>query len=122
MLRSLIFGRERRMPMSRQQTHRHAGRHAVHAAAMTLTLLAAMAQRADAGSDRAPTSLTAISPIFGQLVAFSQPLGFVVAFEQPTADRYIREAVPNGETIDDWSQMITVTGANLAINGGQHMC
>lgn len=66
---------------------------------------------ADAGSDRALTSAMAVSPIFGQLVAFAQPLGFVVAFEQPTADRYIREAVLKGETTEDWSQMITVTGA-----------
>lgn len=99
------------MPNSRQQTHRCRGRRAARAAAMTLALLAAMAQPADAGSDGAPTSFTAISPIFAQLVAFSQPLDFVVAFEQPTADRYIREAVLKGETIDDWSQMITVTGA-----------
>ncbi|MDX2204117.1 MAG: hypothetical protein NW223_15305 [Hyphomicrobiaceae bacterium] len=99
------------MPSSRLQTNRRAGRRAAHAAAMTFALLAATAQPAEAGSDRPPASLTAISPIFGQLVAFSQPLGFVVAFEQPTADQYIREAVLKGETIDDWSQMITVTGA-----------
>jgi hypothetical protein len=99
------------MPRRWQQTHRPAGRRAARAAAMTLALLAAMAQPADAGSDGVPKSFTAISPIFGQLVAFSQPLGFVVAFEQPTADRYIREAVLKGETVEDWSQMITVTGA-----------
>lgn len=97
------------MLSSRQQIHLD---RFCHAAAMTLALLAATGPRpADAAGDQAPTSLTAISPIFGQLVAFSQPLGFVAAFEQPTADRYIREAVLKGETIDDWSQMITVTGA-----------
>lgn len=69
--------------------------------------------------DEAPAGFTAISPIFGQLVAFTQPAGFVPAFEQPTADRYIREAVPKGETLDSWTEMITVTGAKgLAADPG----
>ncbi|MFT3730173.1 MAG: hypothetical protein QM780_01940 [Hyphomicrobium sp.] len=55
--------------------------------------------------------LAVISPIFGQLVMFSLPTDFKTVFEQPTADRYIREAVLKGETVDKWSQMITVTGA-----------
>lgn len=65
----------------------------------------------DDGEDEASAGLTAISPIFGQLVAFTQPPGFVPAFEQPTADRYIREVVLKDETAEDWTQMITVTGA-----------
>jgi hypothetical protein len=64
-----------------------------------------------------PTSVTAVSPIFGQLVAFSQPANFVAANEKSDGSRYIREAVPKGETVDDWTQMITVTGAKeLALN------
>jgi hypothetical protein len=56
-------------------------------------------------------ALTVISPIFGQLVAFSQPASFVAGFEKATATNYIRESVPKGETIERWTQMITVTGA-----------
>jgi hypothetical protein len=56
-------------------------------------------------------TVTVISPIFGQLVMFTLPTGFVTVNEEPTADRYIREAVLKGETVDKWSQMITVTGA-----------
>jgi hypothetical protein len=63
-----------------------------------------------ADDDEAPASFTAISPIFGQLVAFTQPSHFVPVLEQPTADRYIREAVPKGETAESWTEMITVTG------------
>lgn len=82
---------------------------ALRALVIALAALPAAADAEDAGE--APQSVTAISPIFSQLVAFSQPVGFVVAFEQPTADNYIREAVLKGETVEQWSQMITVTGA-----------
>jgi hypothetical protein len=56
------------------------------------------------------TSLLAISPIFSQLVAFKMPLDFHVVNEQTSAHAYIREAVPTGETAEQWTRMITVTG------------
>ena len=61
---------------------------------------------------KAPASMTAISPIFGQLVRFSMPAGFVPVFEKTNGPFYIREAVPKGETTEHWTQMITVTGHN----------
>jgi hypothetical protein len=64
-------------------------------------------------SDR-PTSFTAISPIFGQLVSFSMPSNFVVVFENTNNGHYTREAVLKGETAQQWSEMITVTGRGLA--------
>jgi hypothetical protein len=85
---------------------------AARTAACALAFLAAAVLPLSAQDDEdAPADFTAISPIFGQLVAFTQPAGFVPVFEQPTADRYIREAVPKGETAERWTQMITVTGA-----------
>jgi hypothetical protein len=57
-----------------------------------------------------PASFTVISPIFGQLVRFSMPSGFVTVFEDTKGPNYIREAVPKGETAEQWTQMITVTG------------
>jgi hypothetical protein len=56
------------------------------------------------------SSLTQISPIFSQLVMFSVPEGFKTVFENTNGNRYIRESVLAGETVDEWSQMITVTG------------
>lgn len=56
------------------------------------------------------TSFLVISPIFSQLVAFKMPLSFHVANEETSAHGYIREAVPSGESVDQWTQMITVTG------------
>jgi hypothetical protein len=58
-----------------------------------------------------PPSFTTISPIFSQLVSFSMPANFIVGFENTNNGRYTREAVPEGETVQQWSEMITVTGA-----------
>ncbi len=56
------------------------------------------------------TSLLVISPIFSQLVAFKMPLDFRVVNEETSPHAYIREAVPAGETAEQWTRMITVTG------------
>jgi len=59
----------------------------------------------------------AITPVFSQLVAMAFPEGFVPAYENTSGKNYIQEAVPRGETVDDWSQMVTLTGArDLALN------
>jgi hypothetical protein len=60
-----------------------------------------------------------ISPIFSELVLFSAPRDFKPVFEQTgsAGKFYIREMVLEGETVERWSQMITVTGAKgLAAN------
>jgi hypothetical protein len=58
----------------------------------------------------------AIRPVFSQIIAHSLPGGFVAAFENGNAVNYIQEFVPNGQTVDNWSQMITLTGAkNMAL-------
>jgi hypothetical protein len=77
------------------------------------SVLTCVANAEDASHNNAAPAAPApvvISPIFGQLVMFTLPSGFVTAFEQPSATSYIREAVLRGETVDAWSQMVTVTG------------
>ncbi|OWY27330.1 hypothetical protein [Herbaspirillum robiniae] len=71
----------------------------------------------DEGSLQQP-QIRMISPIFSQLLMLSLPSGFKPsAFEQATASNYIREAVPVGQTVQRWTEMITVTGVrNLARN------
>jgi hypothetical protein len=69
------------------------------------------AQSPPAPKTAPPASFTVISPIFGQLVRFSMPSSFVLAFENTNGPNYIREAVLKGETVQAWTQMITVTGA-----------
>ncbi|OPY94940.1 hypothetical protein A5906_11945 [Bradyrhizobium sacchari] len=59
---------------------------------------------------QAPQSFRVISPIFGQLVSFTMPSNFAVVFENTKGGHYIREAALKGETPEQWTQMITVTG------------
>lgn len=57
----------------------------------------------------------AITPVFSQLVSYSYPKGFTAAFEDAKDNKYIQESVLTGETVQKWSQMVTLTGAkNLA--------
>src|SRR5207244_3534221 len=79
------------------------------AKALMATLGALFASAASAQAP-APAAFTVISPVFGQLVAFSMPSSFVVVSENANGPNYIREAVPKGETVDRWTQMITLTG------------
>jgi hypothetical protein len=79
--------------------------------AIGLLCAAATASRAESPAPKgAPTSVTAISPIFGQLVRFSMPASFIAVSENTNGQSYIREAVPRGETTEAWTQMITVSG------------
>jgi hypothetical protein len=77
-----------------------------------MAMIAATASHAEGPAPKsgAPASMTAISPIFGQLVRFSMPAGFIVVSEHADGPSYIREATPKGESTGQWTQMITVTG------------
>jgi Rap1a immunity proteins len=65
-------------------------------------------------------SLTSVSPIFSQLVSTAIPKGFQAhaSYEATLpGPRYMRESVLEGETENQWTQMITITGAkDLAAN------
>ena len=64
--------------------------------------------------------MTAITPVFTQLVMFSLPPEFKspkATYERNSGSFYIREQVPDGETLGKWSRMITLTGTRgLATN------
>lgn len=60
-----------------------------------------------------------IAPIFGQLLSFSFPFPSELkpAYVKVNGPSFIQESVPEGESADQWTQMITVTGAKgLASN------
>lgn len=61
-----------------------------------------------AAGDPAPRT---VSPVFHQLIAFSVPPLFKVGSEQTTDTFYIREYVPQGESVDEWKRMITLQAA-----------
>jgi hypothetical protein len=51
-----------------------------------------------------------VAPIFGQLVMGASPPGFVPTFEKTSGNHYTRESVLRNETVERWTQMLTVTG------------
>ncbi len=52
-----------------------------------------------------------IDPIFSQLLSFSYPKGFIPVLENKSENSYIAEFVPEGQTRQAWSEMVTVTSA-----------
>jgi len=69
-------------------------------------------------SDAASDGLDALSdkklnisrPIFSQLVVHGIPKGWKPGYEKTMPARYIQEFVPAGESVEAWSEMITVQG------------
>jgi len=83
---------------------------AIILAVLLLLIVPPLIGTADGEDVKLPPFVTVVSPIFGQLVAFSQPSDFVLGFENVDGSNYIREVVPAGETVEKWTQMVTVTG------------
>lgn len=59
---------------------------------------------------RRGVALRTLTPVFSQVVSFGYPSGFELAFENATGARYIQEHIPAGETLQQWTQMITLGG------------
>src|SRR3954471_11264879 len=56
-------------------------------------------------------SVAVVTPVYSQLVRFSFPAGFTPAYQNDTGSYYIQESVLEGQTVQKWSQMITLTGS-----------
>jgi hypothetical protein len=54
--------------------------------------------------------VVAVTPIFNQIVRLSYPAGFNLAYENNSGPQYIQESVLEGESVEKWSQMITLEG------------
>jgi hypothetical protein len=84
--------------------------------AVSLTALPPLVYAADPTSDsidglrQKGYAVTWGAPIFGQVLMSAFPSGFVPAFEKTSGSHYTREAVLSGETVERWTQMLTVTG------------
>ena len=55
--------------------------------------------------------MTATTRAYGRVVAFPLAEGFVGAYENEADGSYLLEFVPQGESVEDWSQMITLSAA-----------
>jgi len=61
----------------------------------------------------AAAPVAAITPVFAQLVMFSLPPEFKSqkpTYEKNSGSFYIRQQVPEGETLGKWSRMLTLSG------------
>src|SRR5690348_10590638 len=56
-------------------------------------------------------SVMTITQIFGQILANRLPPGFEPVFENAKPGFYIQEFVLKGETVNQWTQMITLAGS-----------
>ena len=66
----------------------------------------------DQGSAVQPVRQTfRMTGIFSDIVSYPQPDGFQAAYQATNGGRYIFEMVLKGETVDQWTQMVSVTGA-----------
>jgi len=70
---------------------------------------AAPALGADAAA-KAGSAQRVVTPVFHRLVAFTLPAPFKMSFERTTGNIYVREHVPAGETVDEWTRMISLGG------------
>jgi hypothetical protein len=58
-----------------------------------------------------------VAPIFSELLRLSYPGEFHGAFENTNGNFYIQESVLQGESVERWTQMLTVTGTKgLSLN------
>lgn len=56
----------------------------------------------------------ATAPVYDSVVVFALPAGFEHAFENEQAGAYILELVPQGQSDEDWQEMLTLTGVDNA--------
>jgi hypothetical protein len=54
-------------------------------------------------------SFTIVQPIYNRVLSFKLPRPFVTAYRQQATGGYIVEYLPDGQTLANWTQMITVT-------------
>ena len=91
-------------------------RHAWLLTALTAVFLStsSLAQAPEASiSDLAKQGhlVTVATPVYSQIVMFSYPPGFKHAFSKNTGSSYMQEYVLDGETVEKWTQMVTLSGA-----------
>lgn len=86
-------------------------------AVLSTTLISALlsqetqAQSAPKEADARPSSITAISPIFGELFAHNLPTQFKAQTEQTRGNFYLRSFILATDQSPSWTQRILVTGA-----------
>ena len=58
-----------------------------------------------------------VAPVFSQIVAFPLPEGFAPVLEDANEAGYLNESVLAGESVQDWTQMVTLSGSKGLVSG-----
>lgn len=66
-------------------------------------------------SPKKPVGVTV--PLYGRVLAFDMLRPFVPAYQAQNDHSFIMEYLPDGQTFDNWTEMVTVTG----VKGGAQM-
>lgn len=77
---------------------------------LALLSLIAFTSIASAVHAKEPEVVYSKTPVFSQIVGFGFPINFVEGHQQATTKQYILELIPKGESVQKWTQMITLTG------------
>ena len=66
----------------------------------------------------AQKGMTSVTQVFSQVVSYQLPPGFLPAYEDTKNGMYIQEATKDGEPVENWTYLITMTGRqDLAVDG-----
>jgi hypothetical protein len=89
-------------------------RYTLSAASLAMAMLAPPLSAQDAGQ-----TITATMPVYSKIVAFPLPEGFESAYENEQNGSYLLEFVPSGESVENWTQMISMTGSQDLVASGK---
>ena len=73
-------------------------------------LLSSLTSIALADDTTAQKPMTSVTQVFSQVVSYQLPAGFLPAFEDTKDGMYIQEATKDGESVENWTYLITLTG------------
>jgi len=78
--------------------------------ALTLAVLVCAAAGVRGAEAPGGPAVRTIVPVFHRLVAFTLPAPFRMSFERTSGNIYVREHVPAGQSSEDWTRMISLSG------------
>lgn len=77
---------------------------------LTSTLLTSLSVAAFAEDTDVQKPMTSVTQVFSQVVSYQLPPGFLPAHEDTKEGMYIQEATKDGEPVENWTYLITLTG------------
>jgi hypothetical protein len=80
------------------------------AGALVLSVLVSAAAAVRGAEAPGGAGTPSIVPVFHRLVAFRLPAPFKMSFERTSGNIYVREHVPAGQSSEEWTRMVSLSG------------